>query len=146
MFRDVEIIDIKVPGQRDGVARPATPTDKNRFPQHYAAFKNRTEMPTEGTPLSEWPLVTRSLADQLTFMNIKTVEQLAECADSNLHQMQGLPGLKQKAADWLENAKEDGLLAKLRTELEERDEKIALLEQNLESLIARMDALPTLEE
>lgn len=141
MFKDVECVDIKVPGQRDGVARPASHQDKLRFPAHYRAFKDRTAAPSEGTPLTEWALVTRSLADQLTFMNIKTVEQLAEVADSNLHQMQGLVGLKQKAADWLENAKEEGLLAKLRAELEERDASILTLNETLEKVMARLEQL-----
>ena len=146
MFKDVEICDIKVPGQKDGVARPATPHDKNRFPAHYAAFKARVEMPEEGTPLAEWPLITRSLADQLTFMHIKTVEQLATVADSSLHQMQGITGLKQKAHDWLENAKEDGLLVKLRTELAERDAKIEDLANNLEAVMQRLGELEKVDQ
>lgn len=141
MFKEVEIIDIRIPGQRDGVVRPATERDKARFPQHYTAFKNRTEAPVEGTPLAEWPLVSRSFADQLSFLNVKTVEQLAEMADNTHHQIPGIQNYKQKAKDWLEYTKDDAIVSKLRDEVTERDEKIEELTGTLETLLARVDQL-----
>jgi hypothetical protein len=141
MFKEVEMIDIKVPGQRDGVARPATHRDKGRFPQHYQAFLSRTEAPTEGTPLIEWPAVTRSFAEQLSFINIKTVEQLADLNDNTMHQVPGIANFKQKAKDWLEATKDDGILSRLRTELEERDTKIEEMSGQMDALISRLDAL-----
>jgi len=141
MFKDIEIVDIRVPGHRDGVARPATPRDKQRFPRHYAAFKNRTEAPTEGTPLTEWGAISRSLADQLAFINVKTVEQLASLNESDMGGLHGMVGFKQKAKDWLEYTKDDAIVAKLRDEITERDDKIVELTGNLESLLARVEEL-----
>jgi hypothetical protein len=141
MFKEVEMIDIRVPGQRDGVARPASPRDKQRFPEHYAAFKNRTEAPIDGTPLLEWPAVSRSFADQLAFLNVKTVEQLAELNDANMHNIPGISMFKQKAKDWLEYTKDESIVGKLRDEIEERDGKITELSENLETLLARVEEL-----
>lgn len=125
MFKEVEIVDIKVPGQRDGVARPATARDKARFPRHYQAFKQRMAAPIDGTPLTEWPAIGRSLADQLSFINIKTVEQLSELNDSSMHTIPGAQTLKQKAKDWLLATKDDAILANMRDELNKRDAVIS---------------------
>ena len=141
MFKELEYIDIRVPGQRDGIARPATARDKARFPAHYQAFKNRLEMPVDGTPLSEWPAVSRSMADQLSFQNIKTVEQLADLNDNALHTIQGLQGFKQKAKDWLDATKDDAILSKLRDELTLRDAKIDAQAELIENMSNRLDAL-----
>ena len=40
VFKEKEYIDIRVPGQRDSVIRPASQRDKDRFPRHYAASTN----------------------------------------------------------------------------------------------------------
>lgn len=107
IFKDRTYIDIRVPGERDNVCRPATQADINRFPQHYEAFMKRTGDDDEiiGTPLDQWPQVTRSQVEELAFFNVKTVEQLAAMPDSNTQQMHGLLGLKQKANAWLESTK-----------------------------------------
>ena len=141
MFKDREYIDIRIPGQRDGVARPATPVDKLRFPDHYKAFQDRTEMPTEGTPLSEWPAISRSMADQLAFQNVKTVEQLSDINDNLLHLIKNVSSLKQKAKDWLEATKDDAILSRLRDELTLRDAKIDSQADLIEEMSKRLDAL-----
>ena len=54
IFKDVEYVDIRVAGNRSSnVCRPARPHDISRFPRHYEAFKQRKEVPLEGTPLVE---------------------------------------------------------------------------------------------
>jgi len=132
IFREVEMVDIRSPGSRNNVVRVARESDKNRFPKHYALFKNRVNTEgVEGTPLAEWPLVTRSQVEEMAFMNIKTVEQLAQIPDSKAGSMMGFYGLKQKATEWLEKANGiEGMQAKL-------DEK----QQQIEMLMARLDKL-----
>jgi len=147
MFKDVEYIDIRIPGSRDGVGRPASDDDKSRFPLHYAAFKERTDDEhLEGTPLTEWSLVTRSQAEELAFFNCKTVEQLAAMTDGNAGNFMGIQVLKAKAVKWLEQAAEDAPALKLAAELEERDAKITEQATLIEELSARLSALETPEE
>ena len=105
IFRQKEYIEIRIPGKRDAQAcRPATYADIQRFPRHHDAFKKRVEAPTEGTPLSEWPVITRSLAEQLAFINVKTVEQLAAIGDAHIGPIMGGYGFRDKAKAWLERA------------------------------------------
>jgi hypothetical protein len=136
VFKDVEYIDIQVPGQRgSGVKRKASYRDKQRFPKHYAAFQQRVELPQEGTPLAEWGMITRSLAEELSFQNIKTVEHLANLSDSIASGFMGGYTLKGKANAWLDRAKADVTLEHLEGELAKRDAQIAELSAKLDALV-----------
>jgi hypothetical protein len=138
IFYDCEYIEIRVPGSKDAVARPARQRDIDRFPRHYQAFKNRVEVPEEGTPLSEWPMISRSQVEELSFFNVKTVEQLVAMSDQNSTQFMGIQKLKQTAKDWLEETQgENAKIKKLEADLAERDEQIAALAERLEKLEAK---------
>ncbi len=141
VFRDTEYISILVPGSRSEIARRATAEDKARFAAHYEAFKRRQEMPDEGTPLMQWPPVSRAMVEQLAFFNIKTVEQLANIPDSNMPNIMGLGRLKQVAQQYLAAAAADAPLTKLQSELEERDIRISAQENTITALTARLTAL-----
>lgn len=141
VFRDVVHIDIKIPGSRNtGVVRPATPKDKARFADHYRAYTDRTEAPSEGTPLTEWPLITRSRCEEYAFIHIKTVEQLANVSDTHISKFMGGLAMKQKAIDWLEVAEDEAPMLKLKEEIAERDERILKLEKQMEQILANQTA------
>ena len=136
-FKEREYIDIRIPGTRGaGATRPATPRDKKRFERHYQAFKQRVELPLEGTPLSEWPVITRSQAEELAFASVKTVEQLANMSDAIASGFMGGQMFKAKAQKWLEQAKSDVSVGQLEAELAKRDAQIEALSAKLESLLA----------
>ncbi len=135
-FKDTEYIDIRIPGDRaGGVSRVATDRDKKRFPEHYDRFKQRVEEPLDGTPLSEWPLVTRSQVEEFAFHNIKTVEHLAGMADTHTKNFMGMNNLKAKAVKWLEKAGEEAKVHQLTEQLAERDERIDRLEDQMKQLL-----------
>ncbi len=141
IFKDTEYVDIRIPGDRTGgVSRPASYGDKQRFAAHYAAFRARTEVPLEGTPLAEWPLITRALAEELAFHNVKTVEQLSTMADVHSGKFMGLNSLKAKALKWLEQASEEAKVHELQDALAERDERITVMEGQIAQLLASQTA------
>jgi len=150
IYKEVEYVKINVPGSREGVSHPARKRDKDRFPRHYEAFQKRVEMPVEGTPLTEWPLISRSQAEELTFFNVKTVEQMATIADSNLTTFRGGTTLKRKAQEWLAQSKRHATVAEMETQLAARDKALddmeARYEQALESLQGRILQLEQNEE
>jgi hypothetical protein len=129
VFKDVEYIDIKIPGNRNaGACRPATEDDKKRFPAHYRAFKDRVnDAPMEGTPLTEWSLMSRSMAEELSFCHVKTVEQLATMADAQASRFMGLMPLRERAKLWLENSKKE-------KPMWEMDQKIRAQREEIEEL------------
>jgi hypothetical protein len=144
VFDDVDYISIMVPGIRaGGVARPASARDIARFPEHYKAFKDRTaEVGSNmGTPLAEWPLVTRGQVEEMAFLRIKTVEQLAAVSDANSANIMGFHTLKAKALVWIETAEAGKAAADLQAELDKRDVQIAELTAAVEKLTAAKPAV-----
>jgi hypothetical protein len=144
IFKELEYIEIRVPGKRDAQAcRRATDMDKQRFPRHYEAFKNRTQEPETGTPLAEWPQINRSQVEMLAFLSIKTVEQLAAASDTNIGSQMGGYALKQRAADWLGTAGTTQLIASnasLKTQVKSLEAKVEmLLRQSTEIAPAPID-------
>lgn len=141
IYKDVEWVDIRVPGSRDAVIRPCRPEDYNRFPKHYDAFKRRIGKDSEavvGTPLSTWPWhgMTRSRVEELKHFNVRTVEQLAGMSDGQGMKLMGFQQMKQAAIAYLETVKTTAPIARLQAQLEQAIAKIT--EQGVE--IARLHA------
>lgn len=145
IFEDRVYIDIRTPGERDAIRRPASSADIARFQEHYDAFMRRTEQPEEtGTLLSEWPLITRSQVEELAFFNCKTVEHLANMADSAAQNFRGIQSLKQRAKHWLEETKGKEELEKEFTKREAAmQETLDEYREELKSLREELDSLKT---
>lgn len=132
VFREKTYIEIRIAGQRDAQAcRPVTYQDKQRFAAHFEAFEKRVEPPTDGMPLAEWALISRTQAEELSFLHIKTVEQLATVKDSNMQNFMGGYGLREKAVKWLETSNADTV----DREKEEMREELATLKAQVAELL-----------
>ena len=139
IFEDVPYVEIRSPGDKDNIVRkPVTQKIKERFPRHWQAFEVRSEeILIEGTPLTEWPGVTRSQAEELKFFNVYTVEQLATMADSNVQGRMGMTVLKEKAKAYLENADENALKQQLADSKKENED----LKGQMAELMARVNEI-----
>jgi hypothetical protein len=138
---DQEWIKIAIPGDKDNnVSRATRPGDKERFPQHWAAFKNKTQVVLEGTLLEAIPFLTKSQVLEFGAMGVRTAEQLVGMADSNTQKIMGYQSLKTKINTFLEAAKGAAPALKLQAELEKRDAEIAMLKQMVETLGERVDS------
>jgi hypothetical protein len=134
-FRDREYIKILIPGDRHNfIDRPVQktgtmPTDDTlRFAQQYARFKAQSEQKAhDGTPLTLWPQMSAALAEELKYINIFTVEQLAELADTYVAKVPMGHQWKAKAKEFVAAQKDATVINKLQAELSERDAKIAEL-------------------
>ena len=134
VFREKTYIEIRIAGQRDAQAcRPATHQDKQRFAAHFDAFEKRMEPPTEGMPLKDWALISRTQAEELSFLHIKTVEQLATVKDSNMQNFMGGYGLREKAVKWLETSSAETV----DREKEEMREELATLKAQVAELLEK---------
>lgn len=143
IFEEVPYVSIKQPGQKDSeVIAPASDRHKKRFPRHWQAFQAReSQEAVSGTPLEHWSGITRSMVEELRFLNVHTVEQLANLSDANSQNIMGINALKQRAADWLESSDTEAASIALRESnekiemllkvVEEQNTKIALLEQQI---------------
>tara|TARA_R110000772_G_scaffold33324_9_gene81219 strand:+ start:179 stop:973 length:795 start_codon:yes stop_codon:yes gene_type:complete len=140
-FEDAEYVDIRVNGRSDPIVRRATPHDKQRFSPHYNAFKQRTEMPQVGYPLSEWAAIPRGMVETFTHFNIKTVEQLAGVSDGDAGNIKGGIMFKQKALAFLETLKGGESEARLIEEIEKKDGQLNSQQLQIDDLNAKMSAL-----
>jgi hypothetical protein len=155
-FREREFIKIMVPGDRHNViARPvqitgSMPTDdRMRFPRHYEAFKAKQEQKAhDGTPLALWPAMPDSTADELKYINVFTVEQLATLSDTYVGKMPNGHSWKAKAIEFLKVIGDQSALNKLNAALAERDNRIATQQlaiddqaRIIEKLSKRLDKL-----
>jgi hypothetical protein len=133
-FKDHPWIRINVPGDRDNVFRPSRQMDYDRFPVHWEKFRaKQSQESVSGTPLEEWAGITRCQIEELKYLNIRTVEQLANVSDANVQGMMGINSIKQKAKNWLEN--ETGTAAELKQ-----------AQNTIDALTARLDALEAKQE
>lgn len=144
IFKDREYITIRILGDKSTVRkRPVkyeadggVPADTDRFYRQYQAFKNANSVVSDGTPITEWPPITKSQAMELKALNIHTVEALASCGDNNLTWL-GARTLRDQAKAWIERAKSgagDAKIAEenefLRNELQAMKNQLAALQLN----------------
>lgn len=83
--------------------------------------------------------MSRSMAEEMAFFNIKTVEQLANVSDGVAGQYMGAAVYKQKAIAWLEMSRKDVTVEHLQGELASRDKMLEQLQEQLDTLQARME-------
>lgn len=137
IYKEVEYITIMVPGERDIVHRAAWRMDYERFPQQYAAFKNKQNQDAaSGTPLKLVPWLTLGQVKELEYFNCYTLEQLASMPDSSAQKFMQINKLKQLAKDHVQAAKEAAPLTAMRAEMDVKDSRIAALENQMKELLA----------
>lgn len=145
IFEDVEVIEIRVPGDHDFVRRVATQQDREQYPRQYLAFKrSQTQETVNGTPLSVWPQMLKSQVEEARAMGIQTVEQLA--AVSDVHVQRFGPGwieLRQHARDWEKAATDGAATVKLRSDLEAMTARVKTLEAMLTKQAQELHRDPT---
>lgn len=133
IFIDKEYIKIIPVGDKNTViCEPVTEEYKMRWPQQYAAFKNQQHQPQEGTPLDQWPPLTKSQMMTLKSVNVHTVEQLANVSDGNLTNLgMGARDLREKAIVYLKNAEGSAGTLALQHQLNQAMKQIDALKNQL---------------
>lgn len=140
IFTSREYVSIIVPGDKlNIVRRPASDMDKRRFATKYAAFKAGNEQIANGTPLESVPWITREQVEELKYFHIRTLENLAELADSHAQRFMGIHKLRQKARDAIALAKENAPALRLAEETRKKDEQIAVLQKQINDLAALVE-------
>lgn len=142
IFNDVECVRIIIPGDKNTVNdRPASAQDKGRFSKQYAMFKQgmSEEDQVTGTRLSDWPFLGRAQAEELKYLGIKTVEQLAEVRDDIVSRVPGLTALKQHAQVWLGKTKNAAEAAKTAKTISDQAAQIAALQEAVRDQAKRIE-------
>jgi hypothetical protein len=147
IYDDMEIVEIRGPGTRNWqpfpahafarwVTDPATgeqtqQTYAERFAHQYAQFKQRQQQTKAGTPLEHAPFLTEARRAELRASNIYTIEQLVHLDGQELKNL-GIGGrdLKNRATEYIEEAKGNASNTQLAAELEAMRAKAAVLEED----------------
>lgn len=126
VFKDIHMVRIHIPGQRDEVVRPATDADKERWPKYWERYEKGITQRPDGVPIGEFATATEAEREALRTMGVQTVEQAAGLGDDVAAKMR-IQAIKRKAAEFL----------KIRNDIsktEQLNKRIAELEKKLEEL------------
>lgn len=154
IFEDTEFVEIFAAGNSTNIVRrPARTMDRDRFRRQYEAFKAGTEDQVQGTPLHEVPWITRSQVEELAYLRIRTLEQLANVSDAACGKHVGLYDLKSKAQKALAAAEGAAPITELTKEneelkrrLDQRDKEMDTMKEQMAKLIAVVQAKNSEEE
>jgi hypothetical protein len=121
---------------------------KNRFPIHWAKYQNQLgsdDQGYEGTPLTEWPLVSKSQAEELRGMKFYTVESVANASDLQLQRMGMAAGMspysfRDKAKSFLNLATESAETDKREQEINDLKQELAKKDEETAKIKAETDA------
>ena len=122
---------------------PVTEEYKQRFADAYAKFKEGAkERHIEGTPLSQWPMMTPLMIKELEALNIFSVEDLSNLADGNVTRHPDGRMWRERAKAYLAHAKDSAAATKYAAENERQREK---MEEMQKQMIAMRDEINKLK-
>lgn len=143
IYVDKEYVKIIPAGDKNTVVcRPVdlkgkgiAPPDNIRWPNQYAAFKNQQVQVQEGTPLEQWPPLTKSQVMEFKAANVHTIEQLATVSDVNLQNLgMGARKFRDLAITYIDDAKKSAGYMQAQKEIEELKGQVEALKNQLSGL------------
>ena len=146
IFKEFDFVRIMVPGDNlTEIDTYASETHKTRFPIQWANYMNKVgnQEGFSGTPIEQWPQVTRSQADELRGLKFYTVEAVANCSDQQLQRIGMVAGMsphnfREKAKAYLNLAADSADIAKREEELQALREENAKIKADTDAKIAEM--------
>ena len=107
----------------------------------YKAWKNKRAAPVIGTPIEEWPQVTKSQVKMILDANIRTIEDLAAAPDEALGLIgMGSRDLKRKAEIYLKSATDHGVISEQVSSLESQVEAAKAEKEEMLQRLADLEA------
>lgn len=149
IFEDVAYVRINVPGLKDMLwDMPARSDHQRRFPLQWQHYVNKTKGDAReiGTPIAEWPQLTRSQAEEFRGLKFYTIEAIANASDLNINALGMIGGmnpyvLREKARAFLKTATDTALPQHQAEELAKRDAEIAMLKEQMKQLAESVKAV-----
>lgn len=146
IFEDRDFIIISVPGDNTLTSIAEVRDDhKARFPLHWAHYQNThgDDPKLVGTPISQWPLVTPAMAEELRYLKFHTVESLATASDAQLQAFGmkvGMSGnmLRSRAQNFLKVAGDESILHRQNEEMTKLREENASIRAETDAKLAAM--------
>ncbi len=149
IYYEADFVRIELPGDRlNNIDTFVNDTHKQRFPLQWARYQNNKNDAAQviGTPIEQWPLVGRDVAEELRAMKFYTVDSIANASDAQLQSIGMRAGMqphtfREKAQQWLKRADADAALqaaeqekAEMRAKNEETERALAELREQMAQL------------
>ena len=154
IFKEFDFVHICVAGDSlTEIDTYALASHKTRFPIQWANYQNRLgadDQEVVGTPVSEWPIVSKSQAEELRALKFHTVEAVAGASDAQLQRMGMAAGMspyafRDKAKAFLnlatnaaETDKRESEINSLKEELAKKDLETAKIKAETDAKLAQM--------
>ena len=154
IFKDFDFVHICVAGDSlTEIDTYALGSHKTRFPIQWANYMNRQGANDEevvGTPVTEWPIVSKSQAEELRALKFYTVESIANASDQHLQRIGMAAGMspfafRDKAKAFLnlatnaaETDKREHEINALKEELAKKDLETAKIKAETDAKLAQM--------
>jgi hypothetical protein len=146
IFKEFDFVRIMIPGDNlTEIDTYAQESHKQRFPRQWAHYQNQMSdhLDIVGTPLDQWPQVTRSQAEELRGLKFHTVESIADCSDQQLQRIGMVAGMsphnfRLKAKAFLNLANDSAEVAQREAELQALKEENAKIKSETEAKLAAM--------
>lgn len=146
-FKDTEFVRVRFVGDKtQAIVAPAhsltfDPEERRectyaeKFPKHYAAFKEQRAGFLDGTPIEQLPGITNSRILEFKAQKVFTIEALAQLDGSNLNRL-GMHARdwKNKATAWLDAAREGAVDAKLAAQNADLQAQLAEMTKRLDAM------------
>ena len=154
IFQDVDYIQIFTPGnQLNIIDTPVRSEHKARFAQQWAQYQASQGSGDQivGTPVSAWPFLTASQAEEFKALKFYTVEQLANASDGQLQSLGMVGGsnphvIRDRAKAYLQAAAGTAPVEAQAAELAEAKAKLEALEKTVALLTAQGNGMITAAE
>ena len=151
IFQEFDFIKILVPGDAlTEIDTYVSEGHKTRFPIQWANYMNRqgSEIGFSGTPITEWPQISVSQAEELKGIKFHTVESIAHASDQQLQKIGMIAGMsphnfRERAKTFLNLASESADISKREEELTQLREENAKIKAETDAKLAEMQSQMT---
>jgi len=149
IFEDVDFIRIFTPGNNLNIIdTPVRDEHKFRFPRQWEMFKNAHSADTRevGTPVTAWPYLTASQAEEFKALKFFTVEQIANASDLQLQSLGMVGGtapyiIRDRAKAYLSAAAGTAVPEAQAAELAAAKKQMEEMQKQLNALLAMQNGM-----
>jgi hypothetical protein len=150
IFEEKVFLKKLVPGDSTLVVdRPMREQDIEEYPIEWARFEQKKEQRVSGTPIDVWTAISETQKAEFKALNIFTIDQFAQLADSVGNKIMGFNDLRDKARAFIAAAKDSAVFDKIRAEtdakLAQQEEEMAQLRELVNQLSAKKSGRPKKE-
>ena len=147
VFRTQEYVELLIAGDKGNApTKRVNQAVKDQFHEQYAFWKAKRTNPDmvgDGIPLSLWPVLPAEMVKALEYINVFTVQQLANLNDTAISKPGaiGLRDMREKARAFVESAKSMAPIAALEKENSDLRKRLDLLQTQMNQVLERAPEL-----